>query len=109
MTPTHHPTDTRRTAALQNLLATYLATSSSFRCPGCDGMRIVDALTAYPVAAATGVVPGEAELSDRHPELTPQIVAFFFLLAVASNPADGSEVDLAGRREEYDPLPQCLR
>lgn len=108
MAPTPSPPDDWRTTELQNLLGAYLATAPGCRCPGCDGMLIEDALTDYPAAAATGVVPGEAELSDRHPELTPQIVTFFFLLAVAPNPAGGSEVDVAGRREGYGPLPPCL-
>jgi hypothetical protein len=109
MTPTPGPPDDQRTAELEHLLATYLATAPSFRCPGCDGMLIADTLTAYPAAASTGGVPGEAELCGRHPELTPQVIAFFFfLLTVASNPAGGPEVDRAGRRAEYDPLPPCL-
>ncbi len=106
LTPDHP--DDRRTAELQSLLAAYLATSPTFRCPGCDGMLMEDVLTAYPAAAAAGAVPCEAVLHDRHPELTPQIVAFFFLAAVAANSAGGSVADLAGRREEYDPLPPCL-
>jgi hypothetical protein len=46
-------------------------------------LLVEDALREYPAAAAARVVPGEAELCARHPELAPQIAEFFFRLTVA--------------------------
>ncbi len=109
MTPTSNLPDTRRTAELLNLLAAYLANSPRFQCPGCDGMMIEDIVSAYPEAAAGGSVPSEAELCDRHPQLTSQVVAFFFLLAVALNPRDVSEVDVPSRQVDLGSTPLCLK
>lgn len=111
MTPTPDPPADRPTAELQNLLAVYLATAPWQHRPGCDGMLVADALPGYPAAAAAGAVPGEAELCVRHPELTPQIVAFFFLLSVVSDalhPTAGREIEYAGRREVDNLMPPCL-
>lgn len=86
MVPPTDPADDRRTTELQNLLAVYLANAPSLRCPGCDGLLVEDVLPGYPSAASHGEVPGETDLCARHPDLTPQIVAFFFLLSVATDP-----------------------
>ncbi len=84
MIPTPEPDARDPACALVDLLAVYLATAPRLHCPGCDGLLTTEVVAEYPVAAATGVVPGEAELCDRHPELAADIVAFFFLMAVAS-------------------------
>ena len=83
MPPNSTPTDPSPAAALADVLAGYLLTAPAFRWPGTDGLLVEDVLREYPAAAAAWVVPGEVELCERHPELAPQIVAFFFRLTVA--------------------------
>ena len=74
-------TEARR--PLPDVLAGYLLRSPACRWPGADGVRTEDVLRGYPAAAAARLVPDELALCDRHPELAPQVVAFFHLLATA--------------------------
>ena len=76
--PSPEPT----TGALGDILALYLLNSPAYRWPGADGLLVGEVLREYPTAVATGAVPGEIELCGRHPGLTAQIVAFFFLQTV---------------------------
>jgi hypothetical protein len=66
-----------RSPALSNLLAHYLAHSPR-NLPGGDGMLVEEVIRDYPAAARVRAVPGEVELCNRHPNLAPQVIAFFF-------------------------------
>jgi hypothetical protein len=74
---------TRRPGPLPEVLIGYLLSSPACRWPGADGILVEDVLRGYPAAASARLVPGELDLCDRHPELTVEIVALFFLLTVA--------------------------
>ncbi len=71
------------TQPLTDLLTGYLVNSPTARWPGADGVTVADMLSEYPAAASARWVPGEAELCDRHPELAPHVVAFFFRHTIA--------------------------
>jgi hypothetical protein len=60
------------------VLADYLANAPAGSLPGVDGICVEDAVRDYSAAAAANAVPGEVELCERHPNLAPQVVAFFF-------------------------------
>ena len=68
-------------ARLADLLAGLLLESAACRWPGADGLTVGDVLREYPAAAAARLVPSEAELCERHPDLAGQVAAFFFLQA----------------------------
>ena len=64
--------------SLHDTLAHYLANSPAVSMPGADGMLVEEVVHDYPAAASARAVPGEVELCERHPDLAPQVVAFFF-------------------------------
>ena len=68
---------------LPDVLTGYLVNSTAYRWPGADGFLLDDILREYPTAAAARQVPGELDLCDRHPDLAPQVVAFFFRHTIA--------------------------
>jgi hypothetical protein len=74
-------TPDRATAAaeLADVLVGHLLASPAHHWPGADGLLVAEVLRDYPAAAAAWRVPGEIELCGEHPDLTAQVVAFFFL------------------------------
>ena len=72
------PPSQTESPSLQDTLAHYLANSPASSMPGADGMLVEEVVHDYPAAASARAVPGEAELCERHPNLAPQVVAFFF-------------------------------
>lgn len=72
------------TRSLADLLTDYLVHSPACQWPGADGFLVADVLKEYPAAATSHQVPGELELCELHPELSSQVVAFFFLQTDAS-------------------------
>jgi hypothetical protein len=65
--------------SVSDLLVGYLLAAPVGGWPGADGMLVSEVLREYPSAAAARLVPCEADLCGRHPELTAEVVAFFFL------------------------------
>jgi hypothetical protein len=62
---------------LDEVLLGYLQTTPWPYWPGCDGLTVDDVLRDYLAAAAAGQVPDRDELLARHPELAPEVNAFF--------------------------------
>jgi hypothetical protein len=83
--------DARPAARLADLLAGLLLACPACRWPGADGLTVGDLLREYPAAASARLVPSEAELCDRHPDLAAQVVAFFFLQAAGCSHEVASE------------------
>jgi hypothetical protein len=65
----------------KDLLLAYLLAANYPPWPGVDSLAVDDVLSTYPQASARGLVPGPAELRNRHPDLAEHVRQFF-----ASNP-----------------------
>jgi hypothetical protein len=65
----------------KDLLLAYLLAANYPPWPGADGLAVDDVLSTYPQASARGLVPGPAELRNRHPDLAEHVQQF-----VTSNP-----------------------
>jgi hypothetical protein len=61
----------------KDLLLTHLLAANYPPWPGADGLAVDEVLSMYPQASAHGLVPGPAELCDRHPELAEHLRQFF--------------------------------
>jgi hypothetical protein len=71
---------------LKDLLVAYLLAANYPPWPGADGATADDALSTYLQASAHGLVPGPAELRNRHPELAKQVDQFFAPSPVTEKP-----------------------
>ena len=62
---------------LKDLLLAYLLAANYPFWPGADGLAVDDVLKMYPQASARGLVPGPAELCNRHPEFAEHLLELF--------------------------------
>jgi hypothetical protein len=69
----------------QAVLLAYLQAANYPPWPGADGLTVDDVLRTYPQASAEGLVPGLADLRNRHPEFAEYLEHLFPPNPVAEN------------------------
>ena len=73
---------------MSDVLVGYLLRAPAYRWPGMDGLLVSEVLREYTALASARVVPNEAALCERHPDLAAHVVAFFFLDAAVRGDRD---------------------
>jgi hypothetical protein len=62
---------------MKAILSAYLQAANYPPWPGADGLTVDDVLGLYPRASDQRLVPGVAELRQRHPDLGEALAQFF--------------------------------